>query len=270
MSKIRYLIIGFPRSGTTVIHLLLKGHPNVAALNDVLKISPFFTEGISTFTFGKDLLEEKTNAYLCLFDAITSISANENTKALGAKCGCYSPIQAQSLVDTLQKYMKNVKIILIIRNDLVAQYGSGYNARKTGIYHSWYKNFNKLTVHKLKINKWVFSRYVVNYLYTFEILGRLYETHNVMQCIYENFVSKPAATQRKLFDFVNVPKVDVTWLDSKKVLPDPDQYIRNYSEMLGIQEKLRADFVNNNISPMIKTLTKIKSPVKRYREFNQW
>jgi len=64
MANNRYLIVGCGRSGSTLIHLLLKGHPNIVALNDELKVSPFFTKGISTFTFGSDLVRGKTSAFL--------------------------------------------------------------------------------------------------------------------------------------------------------------------------------------------------------------
>ena len=136
MIKNHYLIVGCPRSGTTVIHLLLKGHPNITALNDEIKVSPLFTKGISTFTFGNDLLEEKTLGFSLLFDAITSVSAKDHTRASGAKCVCHSPTQARVVVETLQKHMTNLKIILMVRNDLVAQYGSMLNASKGGINHS--------------------------------------------------------------------------------------------------------------------------------------
>ena len=45
----RYLIVGYSRSGTTVIHLALKGHPQVSAFNGELRPEPFFSLGISAF-----------------------------------------------------------------------------------------------------------------------------------------------------------------------------------------------------------------------------
>ncbi len=49
-----YIIIGPARSGTTVTHLILKGHPQVSALNDEIKVMQLFGKGISAYTFGND------------------------------------------------------------------------------------------------------------------------------------------------------------------------------------------------------------------------
>lgn len=144
MPKTRYPTIGYPRSGTRVIHLLLKRHQNVAALDNILRVSPFFNQGTSTSTFGNDFKKGKTPDFSVLFDAVTSVSANGNTTTLVAKCDCFSTEQAQSLVSTLQNHMTKLKIIFIIRNDIFAQYRSAQNARKTGIYHSFNKSYEIL------------------------------------------------------------------------------------------------------------------------------
>lgn len=268
MIKNHYLIVGCPRSGTTVIHLLLKGHPNVSALNDEIKVSPLFTKGISTFTFGNDLLEEKALGFSVLFDAITSVSAKDHTTAFGAKCVCHSPTQARVVAETLQKHMTNLKIILMVRNDLVAQYGSMLNARKSGIYHSWYKEFENRKLRNLTINKWVFIRYTIKCLDILNVLRGLHKTHNVIECAYEDFVSNREWAQERLFDFIKVPQVDVTWLESKKVMPDPEEYIKNYSEMKSLLEQLRAEHERNDISPMTKALAKVLNLLLLYRRFN--
>lgn len=257
MRNNRYLIIGYQRSGTTVIHLLLKGHPNIAALNDELPVTPFFTQGISTFTHGNDLEEEKSRGYTFLFDALTSVLAKDITTTLGAKCVCNSTTNAWALVKTLQKYLKDLKIILIVRNDLVAQYGSMISSQKTGIMHSWYKGFENRKTSELTINKWLFIRYVIACLDTYNVFRELHKTHDVIESIYEDFLVNPASVQKQLFNFLDVPEVDVTWLASKKVMPAPEKYIKNYSYMTSLLEQLRADHASNSISPATVILAKV-------------
>jgi len=231
-----------------VIHLLLKDHPHIAALNDELKVFPFFSTGLSTFTFGNDLEEERQAGFPALFDAFSTIQADRNTLANGAKCVCNSPRSARVVVDAVQRYMKDLKIILIVRNDLVAQYGSLITARKTGIYHSWYKDFDKSKVHPIRIQKWPFIGYAINCLEVLKTLRELHKTHEVVECHYEDFLARPESVHEQLFHFLNVPDLDVTWLRSKKVMPGPEHYIRNYHRMKGILEELNTRHMNGGIS----------------------
>lgn len=250
LMKNRYLIIGYSRSGTTVIHLLLKGHPNVAALNDELRVSPFFTEGISAFTYGHDLAEEKERGYSVLLDGLTSLCANENTMAFGAKCTCDRESNARSLVDTLQQHLPDLKIILMVRNDLVAQYGSLRSAERSGIWHSWYEGFKNRKIHTLKIKRWLFIRYVVSCLDTYQVLRELHQTHDVIECVYEEFLVSQESVYEKLCNFLGIPQIEAMWLDSKKVMPPPEEYITNYDEMTSLLEKLRTDHARGDISPL--------------------
>lgn len=271
-----YLIVGYARSGTTVIHLLLKGHPNIAALNDELKVSPLFTQGISTFTFGNNTAEEYELSFSILFDAISSITANKTTKISGAKLALSSLNHTHSLVNALQQYLKDLKIIITVRNDLVAQYGSLISAQKYGIWHSWYKNFENRQINKVTINKNLFIEYVINCLDTYVILRELYKTHTVLESIYEDFLINPIDVKQQLFDFLKVPQVDVTWLESKKVMPEPSKYITNYAEMTnllkllrakhecGELDRLRTKYAHGNFSIVKKIMAKISQANRRF------
>ena len=80
----RYVVLGLARSGTTVVHFALKGHPNIAALNDEVRVS-FFTEGISTFTQRDDNVLEKKVGSLSLFDAVAGVFSDENDTPVGGR-----------------------------------------------------------------------------------------------------------------------------------------------------------------------------------------
>jgi len=229
--KTRYFIIGYSRSGTTVTHLALMGHPNVCALNGELRPEPFFTKGISTFSHGKDPEDEKTKGYSAIFDAITLIRENEDTMAHGAKTACNSYQSAQDMVAAIQKYIGDLKIIIIIRNDIVAQFGSGIVGKKTGIMHSWYKGFEGRKVDKISINKWRFIPYAHNVNNMYAALSELKETNDVLEIYYEDLLADANSFYTKIFRFLGLPEVETTWLDSKKVLPPPEDYIKNYSAL---------------------------------------
>jgi LPS sulfotransferase NodH len=257
MHKRRYLIVGIQRSGTTVLHLALKGHPNVAALNDELKVAPLFTQGIRTFTFGNDTEEEKRRGHAALFDALTSITEGPDTVATGAKCACGSPALARVLVDSLQKHFAHVRIILATRRNLVAQFGSLLAAERSGVWHSWNPEFAGRRPPEISMNRWAFTHYVHRCLDTHAVLQGLHETHSVLTCEYEDYLKDPAAIHSQLFDFVGVPQRDVTWLESMKLVPRPEEYISNYAAMSHLLERVRDDYAGTGIRPGSRALASV-------------
>jgi hypothetical protein len=42
-----------------------------------------------------------------------------------------------------------------------------------------------------------------------------------------------------LFDFLELPNLDVTWLEARKVMPPPDRYIRDYARLCQTQQQLQ-------------------------------
>lgn len=273
MTKHRYLIIGCGnRTGTTVLHLLLKGHPEVAALNDELRVAPFFTQRISTFTFGKNSEIEKEKGLSVLFNAITSITATPQTTAIGAKCICMTTSYAQTLVQTLPKYLPDLKVILMVRNDLLAQYGSNIHAERTGIYHSLHKNFENLKILSIHMKKWAYAGYALKLLTILDILRELHKTHRVMECAYENLLTDPSEFYKRLFRFIEISDEEVNWAQLKKILPSPEEYIQNYQKMKRFQEEFKRAFNADEIPLWEKRLAKFMVKVcypsdrlKRYR-----
>ena len=272
MLRTRYLIIGYSRSGTTVTHLALMGHPNVAALTDELKPAPFFTKGISTFTHGNDPEYEKEKGYSALFDALTLICSNENTMAHGAKVACNYYKLAEKITEVVQHHLTDLKVIIVVRKDLVAQLGSALSGKKSGIMHSWYKGFEKRKVRPIKIPKWRFTAYATNVFRMYNALKALKKTHDVLEVNYEDLLTEPDLFYNKLFSFLDVPAITPSWLKSKKVMPPPEQYIKNYEPL---QARLRAIetgslpfyilFVSRLINHLVRTLRLLKPQKKKKR-----
>ena len=101
----RYIIVGPGRSGKTVTYLALRGYPNVSAVRDKIRIVPLFTKGMTTFTTSgeKYLSEQEQKKHIsAIFDATTTLEANENTMASGLKIATTSPQQVVELVQYLQ------------------------------------------------------------------------------------------------------------------------------------------------------------------------
>lgn len=240
----RYIIVGPGRSGTTVTHLAVKGHPNVSAVRDEIKIAPLFTQGMATFTISGDKYlspQEHKNNISAIFDAITTLEANENTIASGLKIATTSPEEAEELVRCLQTYLTDVTIILTVRDDVVAQYGLRLRSATTGQAHSWRSQTGngQFTV---TISPNEFINYAVLALDTVQELRKLKATHKVIEINYErDILANTDKAYSKLFEALGLPQVEISWLNSDKVASPPEEYIINYLELKDILEKLKTD-----------------------------
>jgi hypothetical protein len=263
---VRYLIIGRARSGTTLLHLVLLGHPEVVGLNDELKPEPFFTRALSTFTFGNDLPEERAQGLRRLFDAITGVRATAATRALGAKTVCNSAPLATRLVGVLGERMPELRIIHVVRNDLAALYGSAQLGRRSGIMHSWYKNSESRRVEQIAIARAPFTTFALGSLRSTRAVRALAQRHAYLEVAYEDYLKDPSAVQQALFRFVGVEPMPASWLKSEKVLPPPGDYIQNYAQAANWTREIEAYLDSGKPNPTIERadlLGKILERAKR-------
>lgn len=235
----RYLIAGYKRSGTTFTHLLLKGHPRVSALNDEMTVAPFFDGGVETYTIGGCLSSAERNfGRRRLFDAI--VGANEPVAdAFGAKIAIGNARAAASVVECLGTHMPDMKVILVRRSDIVAQYGSLLQRRRTHVAHSWNPGFGKSPVARIRIDRILFARYVAGVFDTLAELDKLRATNDVLDVCYEDLSANVDGQYRRILEFLGLSYTEATWLDSKKVLPPPAEYITNYDEMASLQARIQ-------------------------------
>ncbi len=258
----RYIIAGLPRSGTTLIHKAIAGHPNASALNDELRVSPFWDQGLSTFTFGHETPDERRAGHGVLFDAVTSIAASAETRAFGVKCCVSSPNEAELVVTSAMRTIPDVKMILVVRRDLVAQYASLLRARRSGAWHSW-RRADRPPVARVHIRPLLFNRYATNALDTLARLQRAPAAHRV---VFEELVAGKAEGFRKIFDFLDLPDVPVDWELGDKVSPPPEAYIDNYREMSDRLASLMEKHASGTLAPSSRfagTMIDVASRVRR-------
>ena len=125
---------------------------------------------------------------------------------------------------------------------MVAQYGSTYQHQKTGVAHSWYKQWKKDISGKVKINKLLFKRYVLVVSETYKELRSLKENNEVLEISYEKFCENNDAVFRDMLKFIGLTYQKPEWLESQKVLPSPEKYIMNYHEMHELMKHKRQAF----------------------------
>ncbi len=235
MHMIQYLIIGIQRSGTTAIHKALMKHPHVSVLTDELRFSPLFDLGVRAFTFGNETDEERAASKQKIFQAITTLVEKSNVTHCGAKTCCtILPSVARGIIQILRNDFPEMKIILVERKDIVAQYGSSVRARKSGIYHSWDKGADSAQPGELYLNPLRFIFYALDCLEINRKLSYLVETHDSYKVVYEQFCDDPAEELRKICKFLGLSDTQIAE-NSKKLMPSPDKYVSNYGTLKKIE-----------------------------------
>jgi len=229
-NRTRYLVIGYSRSGTTAIHLGLVGHPETSALDGELRPLPFFSKGAAAFTGGHLHDEEKQVSHRVLFDALASMR-NPDAQVLGAKTACNSPKEAQVIVDQLLKHLPTIKIVHVVRRDVIAHFGSVYSARKSGVFHSWDAKRDAKEKKEVALPRWQLMQFIRATRRLNSVLDKLQTNHDYLRVSQEDLLANPDDTYKSLFEFVGVDaSVPVTWQSAKKVLPDARAYISNYDQ----------------------------------------
>jgi hypothetical protein len=265
MEQTRYLIIGSARSGTTALHLAVLGHPNAAGLVDELRLTPLLSKGRDVFTKGNDPEHDRAWMLPAVYDALTTLNADENTTAHGAKVVCNSPSAASAMVSVLQQQLPNIKIILVRRKDLVAQFGSGIIGRRTGVMHAWNPGATERAVNKITISRWQFTAFAAARLRTYDVLSSLAHSHEVLNVDYESLLDDAEGVYRSLYRFLGLPEVRATWVAAKKLLPPPDQYILNYASMQSRLHMIEQSRVGRAEMLMARAVAKIGRRPRRNR-----
>jgi hypothetical protein len=256
MDKIRYVIVGMARSGTTATHNAIFGHPNVCAMADEFRVDPFFTKGIACFTVGgKNTWERKVN-YDALFDAVTkypvgkpdpegkrliayngtpSVPKRENL-AHGLKVAIPSAEDAKNLVDSLQDFFPRMRIIHVRRADWVAQFASLERAQSTGVWHTREERpAASQSDEKLTLSTQKFSAYLKMATEVEQQLHRLHESHAVCEFSYEqDLLPNDPRRAHRLFEFLDLEGMDPTWMRLTKTAPPLEDFVANVDELRAI------------------------------------
>jgi tetratricopeptide (TPR) repeat protein len=230
MNRTRFVIAGLQRSGTTVTVGCLSGHPEIACARGEIKAFPLFTRGLATFSYGHETYPIRKEGLAALFDAVSMIGAAPEVRANGLKVALGTPTEAMDVVAALREYLPETKIILIWRDDLVAQYGSLLRAQQTGQWHLFRGDGVKQTKNDaVHIDKQPFLDYLQACRSIMGHLDTLRETHEVHDFHYENDIV-PGDQYGRLFEFLGASVRPVTWLSMRKVAPPPEQLIDNYTK----------------------------------------
>ncbi|MBN2821337.1 MAG: sulfotransferase [Bacteroidales bacterium] len=265
---IRCIILGPNRSGTTYLHTLLIGHPQISGIQEELRIDPLFTRGISTFTYGNEKTDDKAKGFITLFDSISRLNETENTKCSFIKMAVFNPFYLEKFIHTYHNNLKGVKLIISIREDLLAQYASQLRKNKTKIITVTSKSDSKNKGVKVRVSKPKLKKYVYNMMYMQKLMK-----HNlcgdVLFVSYEvDILNENVKLPEKVFKFLGVEhQLDVSWQNQFKISPDPEDYIMDYKNIRNFYQKLvddlnKRELSDFNLSFSNKKLFRVKLLIK--------
>lgn len=228
----QFLVLGPQRSGTTVTYVAVRDHPQVCGLSDEVDPVALFDRGVLVFTRSEFVNPRLRPVYIPrLFEAIALAEAKPTTRAGGMKSAVANRKQAELMVQSLCGPLRHVKVILTIRSDLIAQFGSLKRAQATDQWHSW-RAGNKIDI-KLTLDVNEFVNYVKTCRELNELLRSIASARpDVLELSYEtDILADPRGAASKLFAFLGVDDLEPTWVKSEKVAPPPEDYIVNLAEL---------------------------------------
>ena len=85
-----------------------------------------------------------------------------------------------------------------------------------------------------------------------KILSQLHASHDVFDLEYERLLEPDHDMYERMFEFLGVEAMPVTWLKAKKILPPPEQFISNYAKLVRIQQEIQAQVDSGKISPWLR------------------
>lgn len=227
MPRRRFLIVGPQRSGTTVTMAAVAGHPDATTCGDELRVEPFFTRGSAAFTYGHESWAERSRSFGALFDALTLVEPRPTLRAHGMKVAVGTPELAMDLANCLRAHLEDLHVVLVRREDVVAQFASLHRAQATGVWHSWQQA--DATQLSLTIPVEQFTAYATSSLRVLNQLRTLRHSHAFLEASYEHTVV--GRHWDELFRFLGLDECQPTWLAAKKVSPPPSDYVANYAEL---------------------------------------
>lgn len=256
----RYLIVGPTRSGTTALHLLLGGHPEISMFVGELSF-PRLAAGIGGLTMrGYTSEDEDRLGRAALFDAVTGAVRDSRTRVLGAKTTVNSQAAARQFVETVRDYLPGLKIIVMVRRDMVAHYYSRMQLKKTGVAHSWQKDDASRTRVPARIDKWLLANNAIATLDMYRALRSVADHNDYIEIEYESFAQDNERSYRELIDFLGLDYVKPEWHQAKKLHADPEASIRNYQALSSYVAALSDRYTSGRMSR--NTVRAIKGYVK--------
>ena len=236
----KFVIFTLPRTGSTLLSKSLDKHPEIFCNDEIFHFSFKNYFSPHQFRFLKvRFLPKKINyiinypvTYLRLnhfLDEYFINNPNENFKAKGFKLMYYQTFYLPGLITYLKK--NNIKVILLLRENVLRNALSDMRARATGVYH--YQDDNEIQrsgLPKLNVKTELLKQKMDGIVKQNKKLESLVRDMDYIKIRYEDFMEWNTTINR-ISDFLNVPKYEIS-AGAKKLNPVVlKDMISNYTEV---------------------------------------
>ncbi len=219
----KFIVLYTPRTGSTMIWMLLNQHPNIAVVGDMFgrkpPINPYDNPSLARLHH-KDISIEK------YMDLLIADTIGDATQAFGFKC-----MYALLVNDLLSWAHKNrPHIIHVERKDLARQYISGKLANARKKYHLYPGEKAKQVSIKVDIKE--LKRKVQLYAQHNGQIKKAFSEFPYTKVIYEDAILDIEGTAGQLFSFLDVEHISGLRPTTKKITPDNlEKLILNYDRV---------------------------------------
>ena len=212
-----FVILCAPRSGSTLLHTYLNFHSHIKSYGEVLR----------EYFESNNLEKESEN----LVERLVFKPHSTNCKAVGLKI-FYEYYQQQSYAASFQKVVnrKDVKIIHLIRKDILKLYVSLKIAEKTNIWStgrsSVHNNADQITIDAAD-----YLKFRKEYLQHQQLFTSLFQDHAILEISYEELAEHPDVVLKNLQQFLGVKPQQLKTLLKKQNQDDVRTHVTNYDEV---------------------------------------
>lgn len=203
-----FLVVGSTKSGTTSLYYYLKQHPEIY-LNEKIKETNFFIEpkdilGNGPRYFGKDSFGTSIQKYSELFSDVDI----ENQKAIGEICTTYLHFSDYA-IPNIKKYLKNPKIIIILRNPVERAFSHYMHNVRDGDENLSFKAALEAEDQRKKKNLWISFRYKELGNYYYHVKNYFDNFTNVKVLFYDNMKKDINLFLEEIYNFLDVSNITV-------------------------------------------------------------
>ncbi len=244
----RFIVFTTPRTGSTLLVKSLDTHPEIFCAGEIFLLGGTQFHGECSFHFWRLPLPKKLiyllnfpNMWLNLKSFLNHFFAPKNgIHAKGFKLMHFQTAYMPGIIDYIKK--QDVKVILLLRENLLKNTLSDLRARDTGVYHNSGSVTEKLPKFHVDIN--LLSKKMGEIENFNKQLDQKTASMNRLKVAYEDFDNWDATMSRilKFLEVENIPVAPV----SKKLNPDKlEDMIANYEEMKNwLQQNNYAQFLD--------------------------
>lgn len=223
-SYTRFVILCEPRTGSTLLHTYLNYHPHIRSYGEILR---------ENAEENKSIAHEPVKTYVFKPHAA-------QLKAVGLKL-FYSYYQAPPFHDAFQEVIKmqDVKVIHLIREDILQQYVSHNIAKQSGEW-SASRSDSKNEYRKLLVDLNHLKQFVTAYYQKRALIKGYFAHHEKLDITYERLKDDTEHVLAEVQQFLKVePRKLLTLLQKQNTKP-LEHVVENYAEARQVVNDIEA------------------------------